>query len=150
MQMLILGIETSCDETAAAVVEDGRCVRSNVVASQNEFHAKYGGVVPEIASRRHLESVNYVIEEALQQAGVCLADVNGIAVTVGPGLEGSLLVGLSTAKALTAATDKPLLGVNHIEGHVAANYLGGDFAPPLRLPRRFGRAHRPGVGSRLS
>lgn len=127
-ESLILGIESSCDETAAAVVAGGRRVLSNVIASQIDLHKKYGGVVPEIASRKHLEAVLPVIKEALTTAGVTLADVDAIAVTHGPGLVGTLLVGLSAAKALAYATDKPLVGVNHLHGHIAANFLRED--PP--------------------
>ena len=128
----VLGIETSCDESAAAVVEGGRRLLSNVVASQTQFHQKYGGVVPEIASRKHVEALPYVIEEALQEADLSGPEVDAIAVTVGPGLEGSLLVGLTTAKALAAAWEKPLVGVHHVEGHVYANFLERpDLEPPL-------------------
>ena len=128
----ILGIETSCDESDAAVVEEGRRILSNVVASQTEFHQKYGGVVPEIASRKHVEALPYVIEEALERAGMSLDEVEGIAVTTGPGLEGSLLVGVSTAKALAAAREKPIVGVQHVEAHVYANFLDRqDLEPPL-------------------
>lgn len=129
---LILGIESSCDETAAAVVERGRHIRSNVVASQVQLHQKFGGVVPEVASRRHVELIMPVIEEALEQAGVTLADVDGIAVTKGPGLVGSLLVGIAAAKALAFAGRLPLVGVNHIEGHIYANFLSHpELEPPL-------------------
>lgn len=129
---LILGIETSCDETAAAVVERGRHIRSNVVASQIQLHQKFGGVVPEVASRRHVELIMPVIDEALEQAGVTLADVDGIAVTKGPGLVGSLLVGIAAAKALAFAGRLPLVGVNHIEGHIYANFLSHpELEPPL-------------------
>lgn len=128
----ILGIETSCDETAAAVVERGRRVLSNVVASQIELHQKFGGVVPEVASRRHVELILPVIDEALERAGMTPADVDGVAVTYGPGLVGSLLVGLSAAKALSLAMDKPFVGINHIEGHIYANFLSHpDLEPPL-------------------
>lgn len=122
-ESLILGIESSCDETAAAVVAGGRKVLSNIIASQVDLHKKYGGVVPEIASRKHLEAVLPVIREALAVAGVTLGDLDAIAVTHGPGLVGTLLVGLSAAKALAYATDKPLIGVNHLQGHIAANFL---------------------------
>ncbi|HWI65859.1 MAG TPA: tRNA (adenosine(37)-N6)-threonylcarbamoyltransferase complex transferase subunit TsaD [Symbiobacteriaceae bacterium] len=127
-ESLVLGIESSCDETAAAVVAGGRKVLSNIIASQVDLHKKYGGVVPEIASRKHLEAVLPVIKEALAEANVTLADVDAIAVTHGPGLVGTLLVGLSAAKALAYATDKPLIGVNHLHGHIAANFLRAD--PP--------------------
>ncbi|MGE5676183.1 MAG: tRNA (adenosine(37)-N6)-threonylcarbamoyltransferase complex transferase subunit TsaD [Mycobacterium leprae] len=122
-ETLILGIESSCDETAAAVVAGGRKVLSNIIASQIDLHKRYGGVVPEIASRKHLEAVMPVIQEALDQAGVTLADLDGIAVTHGPGLVGALLVGLSAGKALAWATGKPLIGVNHLQGHIYANFL---------------------------
>jgi N6-L-threonylcarbamoyladenine synthase len=126
---LILGIESSCDETAAAVVAGGRKVLSNIIASQVDLHKKYGGVVPEIASRKHLEAVLPVIREALAVAGVTLEQIDAIAVTHGPGLVGALLVGLSAAKALAYATDKPLIGVNHLHGHIAANFLIDDEPP---------------------
>jgi len=121
--MLILGIETSCDETAAAVVEDGRLIRSSIIASQVELHSEYGGVVPEIASRKHMETIMPVIFRALDDADVTLHDIEGIAVTRGPGLVGSLLVGLSVAKSMAFALDIPCIGVNHLEGHVAAVFL---------------------------
>jgi len=121
--MLVLGIESSCDETAAAVVKDGEKLLSNVIASQIRVHSKYGGVVPEIASRKHMEAIVPVILQALDDAGVTLDDIGGIAVTRGPGLVGSLLVGLSMAKALAFARKIPFVGVHHIEGHVAAVFL---------------------------
>jgi N6-L-threonylcarbamoyladenine synthase len=121
--MVILGIETSCDETAAAVVRDGRVLLSNVIASQVDVHARYGGVVPEIASRRHLEAIAPVILQALMDAGLTLEDIEGVAVTRGPGLIGSLLVGLSAAKALSYVRNLPLVGINHLEGHVGAIFL---------------------------
>ena len=120
---LILGIETSCDETAAAVLEDGRHIRSNVVLSQEALHAPFGGVVPELASRRHLETLGPVLREALRRAGAGLADLTALAVTAGPGLVGSLLIGVSTAKALAFAARKPLVAVNHLEGHIFAALL---------------------------
>ena len=120
--MLVLGIESSCDETAAAVVKDGK-MRSNVIASQIKVHSKYGGVVPEIASRKHIEAINPVIEQALSDAGVMLNEIEGIAVTRGPGLIGSLLIGLATAKALAYALNIPFVGVNHLEGHITAAFL---------------------------
>ena len=126
--MLTLGIETSCDETAAAVVEDGRLVRSEVIASQIEVHRRFGGVVPEIASRNHLVAVLPVIDAALSQAGVALADLDAIAVTAGPGLAGALLVGVQAAKALAWTTDLPLVGVHHLAGHLHAIALS-DPAP---------------------
>ena len=121
--MLILGIETSCDETAAAVVRDGKQLCSNVIASQVAFHKKYGGVVPEIASRKHLENIIPVISEALSQAQVTFDDIEGIAVTQGPGLVGSLLVGINAAKAVAYCRRLPLIGVNHLEGHICAASL---------------------------
>ncbi|MGI5875631.1 MAG: tRNA (adenosine(37)-N6)-threonylcarbamoyltransferase complex transferase subunit TsaD [Dethiobacteria bacterium] len=122
---LILGVETSCDDTSAAVVLNGRSVLSNVVSSQDQLHLRFGGIVPEIASRRHLEIINPVIDEALARAGVTFAELDGIAVTHGPGLVGSLLVGVSTAKALAFALGLPLIAVNHLEGHLYANFLTG-------------------------
>jgi N6-L-threonylcarbamoyladenine synthase len=121
--MIILGIESSCDETAAAVVRDGRELLSNVIASQIDEHSKFGGVVPEIASRMHIEAIVPVILQALEDAGMKLSDIQGIAVTRGPGLVGSLLVGISVAKALTFSRKLPLAGINHLEGHIAAIFL---------------------------
>ena len=120
---LILAIESSCDETAAAVVKDGRTVLSNVISSQIEIHKKFGGVVPEVASRKHLEAVNWVIEKALSDASVEYKDIDYIAVTYAPGLVGALLVGVSAAKALSFALKKPLIPVHHIRGHISANYI---------------------------
>ena len=120
---LILAIESSCDETAAAVVRNGREVLSNVISSQIDLHTLYGGVVPEIASRKHIERINQVIEEALSTAGVSLAQTDAVAVTYGPGLVGALLVGVAEAKAIAYAAGKPLVGVHHIEGHIAANFV---------------------------
>jgi len=128
---LVLGIESSCDETSAAVVAEGRRVLSNVIASQVDLHAKYGGVVPEIASRQHLEAILPTLEEALETAGVGLGDLDAVAVTRGPGLIGTLLVGLSAAKALAFATGLPLVGVNHLAGHIYANFL---VEPPPVFP----------------
>jgi N6-L-threonylcarbamoyladenine synthase len=128
--MLVLGLESSCDETAAAVVEDGRVVLSDVVASQFEVHAPYGGVVPELASRAHVVNVIPVLQAALERAGVTLDDIDGIAVTRGPGLVGALLVALQTAKAVAYARGLPLVGVHHLEGHLSAVYLE-DQAPPF-------------------
>lgn len=129
--MRILGIESSCDETAASVVEDGRKILSNVIASQAEEHQKYGGVVPELASRRHLENILYVVKKSLSDANMTLDDVDGIAVTFAPGLIGALLVGVSFAKGLALAAGKPLIPVHHTEGHAAANYLvHPDLEPP--------------------
>ena len=127
--MKILGIETSCDETAAAVIEDGRLVRSNIVASQIEMHATYGGIVPEIASRQHMKTIIPVVEDALHQAGVGLQELDGVAVTHGPGLAGSLLVGVNAAKGLAATHDLPFIGVNHLEGHIYAAWLEGGVDP---------------------
>jgi N6-L-threonylcarbamoyladenine synthase len=131
---LILGIETSCDETAAAVVEDGRWLRSNVIASQFHLHAQYGGVVPEVASRHHLEVILQVVDAALDEAQIAWADLAGVAVTAGPGLAGALLVGVNTAKALAFAHDLPLLGVNHLEAHLYANWLQTADRPDYAAP----------------
>lgn len=129
---LILSIESSCDETSAAIVRDGREVLSNIIASQIETHKKYGGVVPEVASRMHIEVVNGVVTEALEEANVKLEDVDAIGVTYGPGLVGALLVGLQYAKGLSYSSKKPLVGVNHIEGHICANYIEHkDLKPPF-------------------
>lgn len=121
--ILILGIESSCDETAAAVVKNGREVLSNVISSQIAIHEKFGGVVPEIASRNHVEAISNVVRKALKDANVKLEEIDAISCTYGPGLVGALLVGLSYAKALSYASGKPLIGTNHIEGHIAANYI---------------------------
>ncbi|MBQ8982643.1 MAG: tRNA (adenosine(37)-N6)-threonylcarbamoyltransferase complex transferase subunit TsaD [Lachnospiraceae bacterium] len=130
-EIKILAIESSCDETAAAVVVNGRDVRSNIISSQINLHTLYGGVVPEIASRKHVENINYVIQEALDQASVSLDDLDAIAVTYGPGLVGALLVGVAEAKAIAYAKGLPLIGVHHIEGHISANYIENkDLEPP--------------------
>ncbi|MBR1567758.1 MAG: tRNA (adenosine(37)-N6)-threonylcarbamoyltransferase complex transferase subunit TsaD [Lachnospiraceae bacterium] len=130
-EVKILAIESSCDETAAAVVVNGRDVRSNIISSQIDLHTLYGGVVPEIASRKHVENINYVIQEALSQASVTLNDLDAIAVTYGPGLVGALLVGVAEAKAIAYAKKLPLIGVHHIEGHISANYIENkDLEPP--------------------
>lgn len=130
--VLILAIESSCDETAAAVVKNGREVLSNIISSQIDLHTLYGGVVPEIASRKHIEKVNQVIREALKEANVTLQDISAIAVTYGPGLVGALLVGVSVAKAISFATGIDLVGVHHIEGHISANYIENlDLEPPF-------------------
>ncbi len=121
--MLVLGIETSCDETAAAVLENGTRLRSNVIASQDEIHAQFGGIVPELAGRSHVERIHHIIETALKEAGVTLHDIDLIAATQGPGLVVSLLVGLNTAKALAYSLDIPVMGINHLEGHVLAIFL---------------------------
>lgn len=128
----ILAIESSCDETAAAVVRDGSEILSNVINTQIEFHKKYGGVVPEIASRKHIESINAVVSEAMEKAGVDFSDIDAIAVTCGPGLVGALLVGVSFAKGLAYALKKPLVPVHHIKGHIMANFLAHkDLKPPF-------------------
>ncbi len=130
--VLILAVESSCDETAAAVVKNGREVLSNIISSQIELHTVYGGVVPEIASRKHIEKVIPVIDEALQEAKVSLREIDAIAVTYGPGLVGALLVGVSTAKAISFASGIPLVGVHHIEGHISANYIENkELEPPF-------------------
>ena len=121
--VFILAIESSCDETAAAVVKNGREVLSNVISSQIDLHTLYGGVVPEIASRKHVEKINQVIQAALDEAGMTLDDMTAIGVTYGPGLVGALLVGVSAAKAIAYAKKLPLVGVHHIEGHVCANFI---------------------------
>lgn len=126
----ILGIESSCDETAAAVVRNGREILSNIISSQIAIHRKFGGVVPEIASRQHIENIMPVIDEALREAGVSLREIDAVAVTYGPGLVGALLVGISAAKALAWAAEKPFIGVNHLEGHVFANFLADTSLEP--------------------
>ena len=129
---LILAIESSCDETAASVVKNGRCVLSNIISSQIAIHTLYGGVVPEIASRKHIEKINQVVEAALKEADVTLDDIDASGVTYGPGLVGALLVGVAEAKAIAYAKKKPLVGVHHIEGHVSANYIEHpDLEPPF-------------------
>ena len=131
-EVKILAIESSCDETAAAVVINGRDVRSNVISTQIPLHTLYGGVVPEIASSKHIERINQVIEQALEDADMALEDMDAIAVTYGPGLVGALLVGVAEAKAIAFATGKPLIGVHHIEGHISANYIENkDLKPPF-------------------
>ena len=126
--MLVLGIETSCDETAVALVEDGLKIRANLLSSQHDAHARFGGVVPELASRAHLERLNPLLDRALEEAACSWDDVEAVAVTQGPGLAGALLVGLAGAKAVALALDLPLVGVNHLEGHVYANFL--EHGPP--------------------
>ncbi|MGH2795691.1 MAG: tRNA (adenosine(37)-N6)-threonylcarbamoyltransferase complex transferase subunit TsaD [Actinomycetota bacterium] len=129
--MIVLGLETSCDETGVAVVEDGR-IRSNLLSSQTDLHARFGGVVPELASRQHLVSLNILLAQALDDAGVSYGDLDGIAVTVGPGLVGALLVGVAAAKSLACVLDVPLIGVNHLEGHVEAAFLERpELEPPV-------------------
>ena len=131
-EIKILAIESSCDETAAAVVVNGRDVRSNIISSQIDIHTLYGGVVPEIASRKHIERINQVIEQALETAGMVLDDMDAIAVTYGPGLVGALLVGVAQAKAIAYAKKMPLIGVHHIEGHISANYIENkELEPPF-------------------
>lgn len=131
-KFLTLGIESSCDETAVAVVANGRELMSNVISSQIDIHTEFGGVVPEIASRRHLENINWVIDKALADAGVTIDDIDLIGVTYGPGLVGALLIGVAAAKSIAWAKDIPLVGVNHMHGHVAANYLEHpDLEPPF-------------------
>ena len=123
MSVDILAIETSCDETACAVVRDGREVLSNVIYTQIDMHTEFGGVVPELASRAHIDKINYVVQKALNDAGKTLDEVDAVAVTYGPGLVGALLVGVAEAKAMAWAAGKPLIGVHHIEGHISANYI---------------------------
>ena len=130
--IVILAIETSCDETAAAVVRNGREVLSNVISSQIDLHTLYGGVVPELASRKHIEKINQVITQALNEAETTLEEITAIAVTYGPGLVGALLVGVSAAKAISFAAEKPLVGVHHIEGHISANFIENkELVPPF-------------------
>ena len=131
LKSVILAIESSCDETACAVIKDSREICANVVSTQIKIHEKFGGVVPEVASRKHLEYIDIVIEEALKESGYAFADLDAVAVTMGPGLIGALLVGLSTAKGLAYAIGKPLIGVHHIEGHIYANFLAH---PEISLP----------------
>lgn len=121
--IMILAIETSCDETSASVVRNGREVLSNIISSQIDIHKKFGGVVPEVASRKHLENISMVIDQCLSEAGMELSELDAVAVTCGPGLVGALLIGLSTAKAIAYSNQLPFIGVNHIEGHIAANYI---------------------------
>lgn len=141
--MKILSIETSCDETSVAIVEDGRKILTNRIYSQIDIHEKYGGVVPEIASRNHVTKLPYIIDEALEESQLTLADVDAIGVTNGPGLVGALLIGLSTAKAIAYSLEKPLIGVHHIEGHIAANFLQyPELEPPfLTLVVSGGHSH---------
>lgn len=130
--ILILAIESSCDETAASIVENGRNVLSNIISSQIEIHKQFGGVVPEVASRKHIENINDVVVEALEKASVSHEQIDAIAVTYGPGLVGALLVGINFAKGLSYAWQKPLIGVNHIEGHICANYIENkELEPPF-------------------
>lgn len=146
--MRILGIESSCDETAAAVVENGRTVKSNVIASSLEEHKLYGGVVPEIASRRHAEAISGVVSQALADAGCTIRDIDAVAVTYAPGLIGALLVGVSFAKGLAVSAGKPLVPVHHLRSHIAANYLTSDVEPPfLSLVVSGGHSHIVAVNS---
>ena len=130
--VITLGIESSCDETSVAVVKNGREILSNIIDTQIPIHEKYGGVVPEIASRNHIEAISRVTKKALEEAQISWDDIDAITPTYGPGLVGALLVGLSYAKALSFALDKPLVGVNHIQGHIAANYISyPELEPPF-------------------
>lgn len=132
MDLLTLAIETSCDETSVAVIKNGREILSNIISSQIEIHKKFGGVVPEIASRKHIEMINLIIQKSLDEANIGFKDIDLVGVTRGPGLVGALLVGISSAKALAYGLNKPLIGVNHIEGHICANYLAHrDLEPPF-------------------
>ena len=126
----ILGIESSCDETSVAVVSDGRKIHSNIISTQIETHKQFGGVVPEIASRKHTEAISAVYKQALSESGISLDDISAVAVTAGPGLVGALLVGVSFAKSLAYASGKPLIPVHHIEGHIAANYIAHENLKP--------------------
>ncbi|EOD00058.1 tRNA (adenosine(37)-N6)-threonylcarbamoyltransferase complex transferase subunit TsaD [Caldisalinibacter kiritimatiensis] len=130
--IITLAVETSCDETSVAVVKNGREVLSNIISSQVEVHKKFGGVVPEVASRKHVEAINMIVQKALDESNITFEDIDVVGVTYGPGLVGALLVGLSTAKALAFANDIPVVGVNHIEGHISANYIEHkDLEPPF-------------------
>ena len=133
--MIVLGIETSCDETSAAVVVDGRRVLSSIVSSQIELHRAHGGIVPELAARRHITAIIPVINQALQDAGVAREEIDAIAVTQGPGLAGALVVGLNAAKAMAYALGRPLVAVNHLEAHIYANWLTPIGAEPIAPPR---------------
>ena len=129
--MIILGIESSCDETSVSLVEDGKKVLSNVIYTQIEIHKQFGGVVPEVASRHHIEKITFVIDQALKEAGLTYDDIDKIAVTAEPGLIGSLMVGINAAKTIGLVYHKPVIKVNHIHGHIYANYLESDFTFPL-------------------
>ncbi|MEA4930529.1 MAG: tRNA (adenosine(37)-N6)-threonylcarbamoyltransferase complex transferase subunit TsaD, partial [Anaerolineaceae bacterium] len=135
INMRILGIESSCDETAAAVVENGRVIESSVIASQVDLHAQFGGVYPELASREHVKAVYATVNEALQQAHMGITDLDGIAVTRGPGLAGSLVVGVNLAKGLALAADRPIGGVNHLEGHLYSAWLYAAGSNPTPEPK---------------
>ena len=128
---LIFAIESSCDESACAIVENGRKVISNVVATQSPIHQKYGGVIPEVAAREHLETINAVIAETFEQSGIKPEEITAFASTVGPGLVGCLLVGMNAAKTLSIVHNKPFIGVNHLKAHVCANYIDSDLEPPF-------------------
>ncbi len=143
--MHVLAIETSCDETSAAVVTNGKEILSNIVASQVEFHKKYGGIVPEIASRKHIEVISSIIQEALDKANVGFKDLDAVAVTYGPGLVGSLIVGICAAKAIAYSLDIPLIGVNHLEAHIYANFLSSPPSVPLSNSIGEGETRREGV-----
>jgi N6-L-threonylcarbamoyladenine synthase len=146
----ILAIESSCDETAAAVVVNGRDVRSNIISSQIALHTLYGGVVPEIASRKHIEKINQVITEAMQEAQADWADIDAIGVTYGPGLVGALLVGVAEAKAISYARNIPLVGVHHIEGHISANYIENkELEPPFFMSCGIRRSYTSGKSTGL-
>lgn len=148
--ILTLGIESSCDETSVAVVKNGREVLSNVINSQIKIHEKFGGVVPEIASRNHVEAISNVAKEALVQANINFENIDVVTCTYGPGLVGALLVGVSYAKALSYALDKPLVGVNHIEGHIAANYITNkELKPPFLALIVSGRSYTFSIYRRL-
>ena len=130
--IITLSMESSCDETAVAILKNGREVLANVVSTQIELHKKFGGVVPEVASRKHIENIDAVFQEAIDEANIKLEDIDHVAVTYGPGLVGALLVGLSYAKALAFSLNKPLVGVNHMQGHICANYIEHkDLKPPF-------------------
>ena len=148
----ILGIETSCDETAASVVENGRVILSNAVASQIDLHAQFGGIFPEVASRQHILSIYPIVDQALKEAHLKLSDLDGIAVTRGPGLPGSLVVGINMAKGLAIGSGLPLLGINHLEGHLYSAWLGEEGKKLKKAPQfpspgvdRFGRTYRVGL-----
>lgn len=148
--IIVLGIESSCDETSVAIVKNGRDVLSNVINTQIPIHERFGGVVPEIASRNHVEAISTVTKEALKKANITFDDVDLVACTYGPGLVGALLVGVSYAKALSYAINKPLLGVNHIEGHIAANYIShSDLKPPFLCLMMSGGNTRDSICKRL-
>ena len=145
-----LGIESSCDETSVAIVKNGREILSNIIDTQIPIHEKYGGVVPEIASRNHIEAISRVTKKALEEANITLKEITAITPTYGPGLVGALLVGLSYAKALSFAMDKPLVGVNHIQGHIASNYITyKELEPPFLCVMTSGGNTRNNISKRL-